>query len=126
MSRKKRFLVARVNRKKGFFFFEFLTGIFLLSLCLSTVWGGLSYALKNYEYGSNLYQELITISEFLESDKNYDALKPKLKEGSIEETIKFVSLESSGITFKINAITISSLDNNNSEKIEVWEYSGKE
>jgi hypothetical protein len=113
------------NLKRGVFFFELLMGMFLLLICLSIVWNGFLYAIKNYKTGSDLYNTIMRTSIFLESNRNNEALKETANDYTVNSSAKKVFLESEGLVFTINEFTLLPLNGDEVKEVRFWEYHGK-
>lgn len=111
--------------KRGVFFFELLMGMFLLLICLSIVWNGFLYAIKNYKTASDLHCTIMRTSIFLESNRNNEALKQTVNDYRVNSSAKQVFLESERLTFTINEVTLLSLNGDKEKEINFWEYHGK-
>lgn len=122
---KKQYLAKAFYRKKAFFYFELLTGMFLVVASLNIIWGGFLYVLKNCDNAFDLYKKISIGSAFLESEKNHLFIEELIKDYSIKERIEKICFASNQIYFEIKIISVTSFCNNDFQSVELWEYCGK-
>lgn len=113
-------------QKKGFFYFELLTGMFLVVASLNIIWNGFLYILKNCDKAFDLYTKVSIGSEFLESEKNIFFIEKLAKNYSIKERTEKVHFASNQISFEVKIISVDSFGNNEFQTVELWEYCGKD
>lgn len=123
---KKQYLANVLYQKKGFFYFELLTGMFLVVVSLNILWGGFLLVLKNCDNAFDLYKKTSICSAFLESEKNTLFIEEFVKDYSIKERVEKVCFASNQISFEIRIISVTSFYNNDFQSVELWEYCGKD